>query len=957
MSLRFLPRVLSVLALVVPSRERARWREEWLGELAHVARERGRRAAMRMAAGALPDALAFSRAGAAPAKARTPNGRFHVRRFISTVSWLDLKLGVRMLIKYPGLALVAVVGMAVAIAIAAGSFAFFYSYMTPTLPLDEGERIVAIENWDTVSKNREERTLHDFVTWREELKSLEDVGAYRQITRNLSTGDGVLERVRIAEITASGFRLARVPPLLGRPLVDGDERKGALPVIVIGYDAWRRHFASHPAVVGKIVRLGNTPHAVVGVMPEGFAFPVNHAFWVPLHADASDYERRQGPAINVFARLAPGVSRDAAQAELTTIGLRAAATFPETNERLRPRLAPYTSLWFGDDMVAWHLHVMQVLVTMFLVVVSVNVASLVYARTASREGEIAIRSALGGSRRRIVTQLFVEALVLSAVAAAAGLLVADRALIYVNALMEHLGGAPFWMSGGLSLGAVLYVVGLAVLGAAIVGAVPALKATGRRLESRLRRGGGGTGLRLGSTWTTLIVFQVALAVAVMPQAFSMGWDAIGYRTFDAGFAADEFLTARLSMDRDVPPAAEAETYERRFAAHFGDRVAAVVRHLEAEPGVDDVTFVSRLPGNEPTAWIEVEGEKSQATSESADTTRVGLRSGHAVRPSRVGIDFFDAFDIRVLAGRRFSAGDLDTAAPQPFDPSTGSGSPRGKSKGDALRGRTISGKIGQAVGSRDTGNPLADARSTAIVVNRSFARHIFGGGNVLGRRVRYVGTSQRGGWYEIVGVVDDFPASGTELTSADARMYHAVTPAQIYPASIAVRAPGNTRNLSERLRKITTSIDPTLQLGNVLTLDQDHWEQRFVRLGALAFGIVTLSVLLLSAAGISALMSFTVAQRRREIGIRTALGGDPRRVLAGIFARALRQLAIGVVIGLGMAAWLFKPITESAVMSGRGAIVLAVVAVVMVVVGLIAAAGPARRALRIDPTETLRLEG
>ena len=178
-------------------------------------------------------------------------------------------------------------------------------------------------------------------------------------------------------------------------------------------------------MIGKTVRLGNTVHTVVGVMPEGFAFPVHHGFWVPLHADASEYERRQGPAINVFGRLAPGVSRDAAQAELTTIGLRAAAAFPKTNERLRPRLAPYASLWFGDDMVVWHLHLMQSLVTMLLVVVCVNVASLVYARTASREGEIAIRSALGGSRRRIVAQLFVEALVLSTVAAAAGLALAD----------------------------------------------------------------------------------------------------------------------------------------------------------------------------------------------------------------------------------------------------------------------------------------------------------------------------------------------------------------------------------------------------------------------------------------------------------------------------------------------------------------------------------------------------
>ena len=583
---------------------------------------------------------------------------------ITGFSLLDVKLGIRMFVKYPGLALVGVLGMSVAIAIGAGSFAFFYSYMNPTLPLDEGARVVAIENWDAARSGREDRTLHDFVTWREELQSIDDVGAYREITRNLLTADGTLERVRIAEMTASGFRMARVAPLLGRSLVDEDEHKGAPPVIVIGHDAWRTHFASDPAELGKTVRLGNTVHTIVGVMPEGFAFPVSHGFWVPLQADPSDYARRQGPAINVFGRLAPGVTHEGAQAELTTIGLRAATAFPDTNEHLRPRLAAYTSLWFGDDMVGWHLHLMQFMITMLLVVVCVNVASLVYARTASREGEITIRSALGGSRRRIVAQLFVEALVLSAIAAVVGLAIADRALIYVNAFLDEMGGAPFWMGRGLSMGAVLYVVAVAVVGALIVGAVPALKATGRRLEAGLRQFGSATNLRLGKTWTTLIVLQVALAVAVMPAAFSMGWQAIGYRTFDPGFAADEFLTARLSMDRVVPPTIEAEAYQREFSSRFGQRLTNVVERLQAEPGVAHVTFASSLPGDESTMRIEVEGEKQPSTS--SDAAQKGSTSAHAVRVGWVALDFFDAFQIPLLAGRRFGAGDLTASPSRPF---------------------------------------------------------------------------------------------------------------------------------------------------------------------------------------------------------------------------------------------------------------------------------------------------
>jgi putative ABC transport system permease protein len=759
------------------------------------------------------------------------------------------------------------------------------------------------------------------------------------------TADGGFERAVIAEMTASGFRLTRVPPLIGRTLREDDERRGAPRVIVIGYDAWVTRFASDPAVIGTTVRLGAAVHTVVGVMPEGFAFPVNHRFWIPLQADPSDYERRQGPAIHVFGRLAPGVSREAAQAELTTIGLRAAAAFPATNERLQPRLAPYVSLWFGDDLVDWHLHVLQFFVTLLLIVVCVNVASLVYARTATRHGEIAVRSALGGSRHRIVAQLVVEALVLSTIAAAAGLLVADRALSFVTALMGQFGGAPFWVDDGLSTGAVLYVVGLVAVGAAIVGAVPALKATSRRLEPGLRQLSGGAGLRLGRTWTALIVAQVALAVAIMPAAFFQGWQTIQYRSFDPGFAADEFLTAQITMDRDVPPTAEAEAYRQQFALRFAGRLEDVIRQVKTQPGVAGVTFASRLPGTEPTTRIEVEGQESTRTTTPDRPAQAGSRSGNDVRIGSIAVDFFEVFEVPLLAGRRFGSGDFDAALPTPVN---------------VRRQPTISGQISQTVGVSISGGGFAIPRSNTIVVNRSFAQQISGDGQVLGRRVRYAGASGNDArWFEIVGVVGDFPPNTSELTSSNARMYHPATAIQVYPASVAVRVRGTpATSLAGKLREITTAIDPTLQLSALLPLDQVYGEeQRFMRLGAVAFATVTLSVLLLSTAGLYALMSFTVAERRREIGIRAALGADPRRIVAGIFSRAFRQLARGVVVGLGMAAVLFEEMTDGKTAAAEGAILLPAVVVIMMAVGLLAAIAPARSGLRIDPSESLRTDG
>ena len=232
---------------------------------------------------------------------------------------------------------------------------------------------------------------------------------------------GTIEPVQIAEITASAFTLARVPPMLGRFIVEEDEQPGARQVVVIGHDVWQSRFASDPAIVGRDIRLGNNVHTVVGVMPDGFKFPVNHSYWVPLRIDLSAFARGQGPAVFVFGRLARGAEITDAQAEVTIIGDRASAQFPDTHATLEPRVMPYAHpIMDIQGITAWWFVSVQATMSLLLVIVSVNLAILVYARTATRHGEIAVRTALGASRRRIVGQLFIESLVLSAVAAGVG---------------------------------------------------------------------------------------------------------------------------------------------------------------------------------------------------------------------------------------------------------------------------------------------------------------------------------------------------------------------------------------------------------------------------------------------------------------------------------------------------------------------------------------------------------
>jgi putative ABC transport system permease protein len=806
--------------------------------------------------------------------------------------WLDAKLGARMLIKYPGLTLVGGLGMAVAITIGAVSFEVFYSYMDPVLPLDEGERVVGIENWDTAANNQDRRALQDFVTWRDELKSVEDLGAFRPLGRNLILGNSPAEPVSGAEMSASGFRLARVPPLLGRPLLDQDEREGAPPVVVIGYSLWRTRFASDPEIVGRTIQLGDARYTVVGVMPQGFAFPLSQRFWIPLRANPSQVEPRQGPEVFTFGRLAPGVSLDEAQAELATVGVRMAAAFPQTHERLRPRVVPYAAQFF-DDMSRWEVLLTQILITLLLVVVCANVSILVYARTATRQAEIAVRSALGASRGRIVAQLFIEALVLSAGAAVLALWLARLALRPVNGILAGAtGGAPFWADYDLSAGTVFYVVGLTVLASVMVGAVPGIKATGRWMQSALRELGGTTGLRLGRTSTGLIVLQVALSVAILPAGVFMGWQSVRHATFDPGFAAEELLMAWIKTDGETPA-----------TSRFGNLQIELRRRLEGEPGVSGVTFTSHVPGDETEAFVEIDGVPPPP----------GAAFGHEIRSLQVDLGFFDTFEATILTGRRFHSGDLDTAA-------------------------------------------------AAVIVNRTFARQLFGEGNALGRRVRYADRRDPGEpctlcgrWYEIVGVMEDVPAHAVEPGLPEGRLYHPMAPGQVNPVSLAVRVRGAApTTLAGRLRAITTALDPNLRVQRILPLDELYRMERLeTQMAALALGLVALSVLLLSAAGIYALMSFTVAQRRREIGIRAALGAGPRRLLGSIFSRVLGQLAVGIAVGM-VAAALLERLTEGGLMGGKGAILLPLVAALMMAVGLLAALGPARRGLRVQPTEALR---
>jgi hypothetical protein len=409
-------------------------------------------------------------------------------------------------------------------------------------------------------------------------------------------------------------------------------------------------------------------------------------------------------------------------------------------------------------------------------------------------------------------------------------------------------------------------------------------------------------MQLGRTWTILIVAQVALAVALLPGVVFHTWDALQTATADPGFPAREFRAAQLVMDGPA---------DRGFSSRYGQRQEEVARRLLADPLVAVVTYATVLPGMEMTAWVEADGVPMPATPGN-DALGAGTNLGHMIRFSHIGVNALDVFQVPLLTGRGFRAG---------------------------------------------------DAGASTVVVNRAFVQEILGGGSALGRQVRYVGRSPEVSAkfvdlerrYEIVGVVADFPAAGLEPGQARPKIYHAAAAGTFEPVYLAIRLRGaEAGDFATRFRVLAADVDPNLRVGRVWSMDEIlRREQELMQLIALGLAIVSVSVVVLSAAGIYALMSFTVSRRRKEIGIRAALGADPGRLLRSIFARAAVQLALGALAGLA-AAMGAEAVMDGELMAGHGPVVLPAVALIMIAVGFLAALGPARRGLRIHPTEALR---
>ncbi|HKV11828.1 MAG TPA: ABC transporter permease [Thermoanaerobaculia bacterium] len=804
----------------------------------------------------------------------------------------DLRFAFRMLLKNPGYSLAAVAALALGIGLVTTMFSIIYGALLRGLPFEESENLMHLENANPSQKEDSlEVFLHDFLDWRDRQKSFEGLSAYDQGTVNLS-GDRDPERFDGAFVSANLLDMLRVKPIVGRGFLPGEDSPQAQPVVLLSYGVWRARYQGDPKIVGRPVRVNGEAGTIIGVMPQGFAFPISEQVWVPLRRDPVRIERGQGDTLEVMGRLRPGVSVEAAEAEMQGIAKAIATEHPKTNEGREAVVKPWIDEIIGKEMVLL-LSLMFAFCFVILMIGCTNVASLLMAKASRRSREIAIRSALGASRRRVVAQLLVESLVLAFFGTLVGIVLAYFGVRAFNAAIVDT-NPPFFIKIELDLPALLFAFGVTLLATVLAGLMPALQASRADLNEVLKdEGRGSSSLRLGKFSRAVVIGEVAFSCALLVCAGLMVKSMLNLKTLDLGFEPKNLLTVRIALFDAAYPE---EAQRLRF---FDD----LLQRIEAQPGVTAVTATTNLPAS-GSQWrrYEIEGHV-YPTEKDYPVTRMAM-----ITPS-----FFDTFGARLISGRSFNR--MDNAGSLPvvivnktFAATVWPGEdPIGK------RIRLTPDEPGQTEPWRTVVGVAPDMQMAGLENNR------------VTQDGFYLPLSQRcPGFVSLV--VRTAAKNPLTLTTLVRQQVNAID-----------------RDLP---------IYFVRSMDQVITE-----ETFFPSLFGTLFAILGVSALLLASIGIYGVIAFSVHQRTQEIGIRMALGAQKENVLKMILRQGMFQLLSGLGLGLTLAlgtSWLLASFLVG--MTSRDPVTFTLVTVVLAVVAFLACWIPAQRASRTDPLIAIRYD-
>ncbi len=802
----------------------------------------------------------------------------------------DLRFALRQLAKSPGFAAIAIFTLALGIGSATTAFTALDAILLRPLPfIQHQDRMLYLgEAIPSKGVDSTDVCYADFLAWRERAQTLGALWAFEDRTVILS-GKDTPERVNGCGLDPGAFQAMGVQPVYGRNFLPAEDRADAPRVAILGYGLWQRRFGGDPAVVGQDVRINGQPTRIVGVMPDGWRYPATADLWQPLQPEPDSEQRHGFFHYSAHAMLKPGATVEQARAELAGISASLAREFPATNEGLVAVVRPVREQAV-DNARELTLLLFGAVMFVFLIACA-NVSNLLLASASSRTKEIAVRLALGAGRRVLLRQLLVESLLLGALGAGGGLLLASWGVpLMLSAIPVDL---PFWLRFDFDPRVFGFVTGLAVIGSVLCGLVPAWQASHPGIVDEIKEGGrsGHASARSHRVRNGLVIAEIALALVLLVGAGLMmrsflqlgrvapGFDPRGVLTFRVGFPS------ALTDDPNVP---------RRF---FHDLVPA----LAALPGVESAAATSGLPGINAGGFAGIQVEGQPAPKNFSEQPYAMTRT---VTPG-----YFTTLRIPQHRGRLFNAND-------------------------------------------DEQHPRV------AIVDDAFVQKFFPHQDPLGRRFQPTGKSEGAArWMEIVGVVGNTRRS-LDRTEPNPTFY---TPAsQDTPnfMSLALRVRGDPAAYADAARTAVLAVNKDIPIYWIYPFEQaiarsdTIWIRRFFGWLFAAFAVVAL---LLASIGIYGVMAFSVAQRTQEIGVRMALGAQPRDVIAMVVLQGARLVAIGLTLGFIGAYFIALLLAGSLYgISPHDPPTFAVVPLLLAAVALLACYLPSRRATLINPLVALR---
>jgi len=796
----------------------------------------------------------------------------------------DLRYSVRVLAKNAGFTAVAVLTLALGVGVNAAIFSIINSTLLTPLPYKNPDRLVWLGTMHPRFNHPIPISAPDFLDWKSQNNVFDHMAAIWTDGFTL-TGKGEPEILPGALVSADFFELFDERPERGRSFVEGEDQPGHSHVAVLSYDLWKNRFGSNPNVIGSSLTLDGESYTTVGIAPRGFAYPSWVQFWSPIVID-TQHHPRGNHYLRAIGRLRAGVTLSAAQAQMSTIARRIASTYPDSNQGVGIRL-----VLLKERLVQFIRPALLVLfgsVGFVLLIACANVANLSLAKATKRQKEIALRTALGAGRFRLIRQFLTESLVLSFLAAGVGVLVATWSLDLLRALKPD--SIPDVNSIHLDLHVLGFLLAIAFLVGIILGLAPAWHASRLHVNDSLKEsvgvGAGGTsGIQLRNV---LVVAEVALSLVLLVGAGLMVRSFARLLSIGPGYDPDKLLTFQISLpDSRYPKDSNVVAFYRE-----------ALERISACPGVQSVAISNTLPpsGGETDAAFYVEGHKPGNLNEAPGTIYDPISPG-----------YFQTLKTPLIAGRYF------------------------------------------------TEQENSD-KSRVVIINETMAREFFGGREAVGKRMNAEAYGIKG-WLEVVGVVADQRFFGWDNDLYPGTYFpYGVSP--VKGMAFVVRTKIDPMAVSSSVRQAIWSIDKDLPFTEVQTMDQ-RLSQSFAgrRFYMILLGIFSALALVLSLVGIYGVMSYSVAQRTREIGVRMALGAERRHVVSLVLGRGLVLTLIGTVAGLAGAFALTRFLASLLYdVHPTDVATFVVVSLLLAAIATLACYVPARRATKVDPLVALRYE-